>query len=194
MERVSRSPGGSCRGPLRNERAGQERRSAERKGSVFAWQTGSPVSYGSDRGGRDEYGGAQIGQIRGQPGEVAPVPGGEGGGEDPFGEARYRAPAGTDFFQRGLVRVQTGQGRIVCRGSGQIRRRSYDGPEAVFPDKPFLKEFVLKPLVDLDALQKKLYDAGFFAALKTEEGYASFCVTEKRSKEEIDTLVNEILR
>ena len=60
--------------------------------------------------------------------------------------------------------------------------------EPVF-DKPFLKEFVLKPLVDLDDLQKKLYAAGFFAALKTEEGYASFCVTEKRSKEEIDALV-----
>ena len=61
--------------------------------------------------------------------------------------------------------------------------------EAVFPDKPFLKEFVLKPLVDLDALRSRLQEAGFFAALPTEEGYASFCVTEKRSKEEIDALV-----
>ena len=61
--------------------------------------------------------------------------------------------------------------------------------EAVFPDKPFLKEFVLKPLVDLDALRRRLQEAGFFAALPTEEGYASFCVTEKRSKEEIDALV-----
>ena len=61
--------------------------------------------------------------------------------------------------------------------------------EAVFQDKPFLKEFVLKPLVDLDALRSRLQEAGFFAALPTEEGYASFCVTEKRSKEEIDALV-----
>ena len=93
------------------------------------------------------------------------------------------------------------------QGMREVNEKSYAGAhylyeellktgkfEPVFPDKPFLKEFVLRPLVDLDALQKKLYDAGFFAALKTEEGYASFCVTEKRSKEDIDTLVHEILR
>lgn len=93
------------------------------------------------------------------------------------------------------------------QGMREINEKSYAGAhylyeellktgkfEPVFPDKPFLKEFVLRPLVDLDALQKKLYQAGFFAALKTEEGYASFCVTEKRSKEDIDTLINEILR
>ena len=60
--------------------------------------------------------------------------------------------------------------------------------EEVF-DKPFLKEFVLKPAVDAGTLQKKLYDGGFFGALGTEEGYVSFCVTEKRTKAEIDALV-----
>ncbi len=93
------------------------------------------------------------------------------------------------------------------QGMREVNEKSYAGAhylyeellktgkfEPVFPDKPFLKEFVLRPLVDLDALQKKLYQAGFFAALKTEEGYASFCVTEKRSKEDIDTLIHEILR
>ena len=60
--------------------------------------------------------------------------------------------------------------------------------EEVF-DAPFLKEFVLKPLCDPQELQQRLYDAGFFAALRTEEGYVSFCVTEKHSKAEIDALV-----
>ena len=55
---------------------------------------------------------------------------------------------------------------------------------------PFLKEFVVKPLVDVKVLQQKLLDAGFFAALETPEGYVSFCVTEKRTKAEIDSLIN----
>ena len=62
--------------------------------------------------------------------------------------------------------------------------------EEVFPGKPFLKEFVLKSKEA--GLQQKLQKAGFFAALETEEGYVSFCVTEKRSKEEIDLLVKTV--
>ena len=68
--------------------------------------------------------------------------------------------------------------------------------EEVFPGKPFLKEFVLRPLVGVRALQEKLLERGFFAALQTEEGYVSFCATEKRTKDEIDALteaVKEIL-
>jgi len=64
--------------------------------------------------------------------------------------------------------------------------------EDVFPDKPFLKEFVLKPKAFPGLMQKRLEEAGFFAALDTEEGYVSFCVTEKRSKEEIDQLVQVV--
>ncbi len=63
--------------------------------------------------------------------------------------------------------------------------------EEVF-DRPFLKEFVLKPLVPVDELQRRLLEGGYFAALETEEGYVSFCVTEKRSKQEIDGLVSLI--
>ena len=40
-------------------------------------------------------------------------------------------------------------------------------------------------------LQQKLLDAGFFAALELD-GYVTFCVTEKRTKEEIDALVNVV--
>lgn len=63
--------------------------------------------------------------------------------------------------------------------------------EPVF-DKPFLKEFVLKPLVPVEKLQQKLLDEGFFGALATEEGYVSFCVTEKRTKAEVDLLVEAV--
>lgn len=64
--------------------------------------------------------------------------------------------------------------------------------EEVFPGKPFLKEFVLKPRQFPGQLQKRLEEAGFFAALDTEEGYVSFCVTEKRTLDEIDRLVRVV--
>lgn len=60
--------------------------------------------------------------------------------------------------------------------------------EKVF-DGDFLKEFVLRPLCPVDKLQKALLDAGYFAALQTEVGYVTFCVTEKHSAEEIDKIV-----
>jgi len=63
--------------------------------------------------------------------------------------------------------------------------------EPVF-DKSFLKEFVLKPLVPVEKLQQKLLDEGFFGALATEEGYVSFCVTEKRTRAEVDSLVEAV--
>ena len=65
--------------------------------------------------------------------------------------------------------------------------------EKVF-DKPFLKEFVLKPLVPVEILQSALLDAGIFSALETEEGYVCFCVTEKRTKAEVDSLIEVIGR
>ena len=64
--------------------------------------------------------------------------------------------------------------------------------EDPFEGKPFLKEFALKPLCDVERLQKALLDAGYFAALATEEGYVTFCVTERRTPEEIDGLVKVI--
>lgn len=63
--------------------------------------------------------------------------------------------------------------------------------EPVF-DKPFLKEFVLKPLAPVEKLQQKLLEEGFFGALATEEGYVSFCVTEKRTRAEVDSLVEAV--
>ncbi|MBQ2331796.1 MAG: glycine dehydrogenase, partial [Bacteroidales bacterium] len=90
------------------------------------------------------------------------------------------------------------------KGMQQVNDLSYAGAHYLYDallatgkfqkvfDKPFLKEFVLKPLVDPAKLQAKLLEKGFFAALQTEEGYVSFCVTEKRTKAEIDALVEAV--
>ena len=64
--------------------------------------------------------------------------------------------------------------------------------EDVLSDKPFIKEFVLKPLCDVTALQEALSDAGYFAALQTAEGYVTFCVTEKYTEDDIKGLVEVV--
>ena len=81
--------------------------------------------------------------------------------------------------------------RISCDGAHYLHDELLKTGrfEDVFPDKPFLKEFVLKPKKFPGLIQRDLERAGFFAALETEEGYVSFCVTEKRTKAEIDELV-----
>lgn len=61
-----------------------------------------------------------------------------------------------------------------------------------FEGREFLKEFALKPLCEVKKLQQALLDAGFFGALETEEGYVTFCVTERRTIEEIDQLVKVV--
>lgn len=91
------------------------------------------------------------------------------------------------------------------QGMQEVNSKSYAGAhylyeqllatgkfEPVFADKPFLKEFVLKPLVDVKTLQTRLYEGGYFAALATEEGYVSFCVTEQRTRSDIDAMVELI--
>lgn len=86
-------------------------------------------------------------------------------------------------------------------GLRRVNELSYDGAHRLYEgllktgkfekvfDGDFLKEFVLRPLCPVDKLQKALLDAGYFAALQTEEGYVTFCVTEKHSAEEIDKIV-----
>ena len=64
--------------------------------------------------------------------------------------------------------------------------------EEVFPDAPFINEFVLRPLCPVDKLQQALLDGGFFAALQTEEGYVTFCATEKASRADMDRMVEII--
>ena len=90
------------------------------------------------------------------------------------------------------------------QGMRKVNEESYKGAHYLYDallatgkfqkvfDAPFLKEFVLKPLVPVEQLQRKLYDAGIFGALETEDGFVSFCVTEKRTRAEIDRLVGII--
>ena len=56
-------------------------------------------------------------------------------------------------------------------------------------DKPFLKEFTLKSLIPVEALQDALQMIGVFGAVEVEEGLVNFCVTEKVSRENIDAVV-----
>lgn len=90
------------------------------------------------------------------------------------------------------------------QGMRKVNEESYKGAHYLYDaliatgkfqkvfDAPFLKEFVLRPLLPVEQLQRSLYNAGFFGALETEDGYVSFCVTEKRAKAEIDKLIEVI--
>ena len=59
-------------------------------------------------------------------------------------------------------------------------------------DKPFFNEFCVRYNGNVDALQKKFIDNGFFGGIKVAEDTIMFAVTEKRTKEEIDTVVSLI--
>ena len=56
-------------------------------------------------------------------------------------------------------------------------------------DKPFLKEFTLKSLVPVELLQDTLMMSGVFGAVEIEKGLVNFCVTEKASKENLDSVL-----
>lgn len=56
-------------------------------------------------------------------------------------------------------------------------------------DKPFFNEFYVRYDGDSDALYQRFIDAGFLGGVRHEDGFI-FAVTEKRTKEEIDNLVN----
>lgn len=58
--------------------------------------------------------------------------------------------------------------------------------------RPFLKEFVLRYRGEVSSLQQRLLDEGIFAAVEVEKGLVSFCVTEKRTREECDRLVEAV--
>lgn len=56
-------------------------------------------------------------------------------------------------------------------------------------DKPFLKEFVMKTDLDIEAVNERLLDHNIMGGVKIKDNLVMFAVTEKRTKEEIDNLV-----
>ncbi len=55
--------------------------------------------------------------------------------------------------------------------------------------QPFFNEFVVRYDGDIDALQRRFVDNGIFGGIKVADNLIMFAVTEKRTKEEIDKLV-----
>ncbi len=56
-------------------------------------------------------------------------------------------------------------------------------------DQPFFNEFCVRYDGNVDALQQRWLDAGFFGGVKVSEDTIMLAVTEKRTKEEIDQLI-----
>ena len=55
--------------------------------------------------------------------------------------------------------------------------------------QPFFNEFVVRYDGDVDALQHRLLEHGIFGGVKVGDHQLMFAVTEKRTKEEIDKLI-----
>lgn len=72
------------------------------------------------------------------------------------------------------------------------RRLTETGKFTLAYNKPFLKEFVMRTDLDIDALNSRLEKNGIMGPLKLDNGLVSFAVTEKRTKEEIDNLIKLI--
>lgn len=57
-------------------------------------------------------------------------------------------------------------------------------------DKPFLKEFVVKTDLDMEKINTRLLENGIMGGIILDNNRVEFAVTEKRTKEEIDKLVD----
>lgn len=87
-------------------------------------------------------------------------------------------------------------------GVKEAAQMSYDGAHymhdaliatGLFDEKfnqPFFNEFCLTYKGDVDALQKKFIENGILGGVKIDDNTIMFAVTEKRTKEEIDKLIN----
>lgn len=87
-------------------------------------------------------------------------------------------------------------------GVKEAAQRSYDGAHylhdaliatGLFSNKyerPFFNEFCVKYNGDVDRLQQRFVENGILGGVKVDTNTLMFAVTEKRTKEEIDKLVN----
>lgn len=91
--------------------------------------------------------------------------------------------------KRGLEEVN----RLSCDGAHYLCERLLaTGKFHMAFDKPFLKEFTLRTDLDIVKLNKYLESKGFMGGLDLGDGLVAFAVTEKRTKDEIDRLVQLI--
>ena len=56
-------------------------------------------------------------------------------------------------------------------------------------NQPFFNEFVVRYDGNVDELQQRFVDNGIFGGVKIGDDQVMFAVTEKRTKEEIDKLI-----
>lgn len=83
--------------------------------------------------------------------------------------------------------------KLSCDGAHYLAKRLEEsGKFRLTWPKPFLKEFTMTTDVDMSAAAKRLEESGIMGPVVLEGGKVVFAVTEKRTKEEIDRLV-EIL-
>lgn len=84
--------------------------------------------------------------------------------------------------------------RLSCDGAHYLYNQLLKSKkfQPVF-NKPFLKEFVVKTDLDMKKVNEKLLKNGIMGGIVIGDGIVEFAVTEKRTKEEIDKLVNLML-
>lgn len=84
---------------------------------------------------------------------------------------------------------------LCCDGAHYLYNRLVETGKftPAFPGKAFLKEFTMRTDLDMAKVNKHLLDNGYMGPLSTGDGLVTFAVTEKRTKEEIDRLVELML-
>lgn len=81
--------------------------------------------------------------------------------------------------------------RLACDGAHYLYDRLLaTGKFTKAYDKPFLKEFVVKTDLDMEKINTRLLENDIMGGIILDNNRVEFAVTEKRTKEEIDKLVD----